>query len=299
MSNSKWNNEDIPNQKNKTIIITGASSGLGKQATKVLAQKEAKVIMAVRNVEKAKTVANEIISEFPNAKIEIRNLDLSSLKSIKSFADEFIANNNQLDILINNAGVMMSPYSKTEDGFELQMGTNHFGHFALTGHLMPILKTTNNSRLVVTSSVAHRQGDIDLKDINWENRKYKTGKAYGDSKLANIYFAYELERKLKNDSNAPIISCSHPGWTKTELDRHSGLASFLGNIIAQTPEMGTLPTLRAATDENVKTGDYYGPARMMELRGNPILVKSTEDSHNEKIAKELWDLSETLTGVKY
>lgn len=299
MSNSKWNNEAIPSQKNKTIIITGSSSGLGKQATKVLVSKEAKIIMAVRNVRKGETVAKEIKDEFPNAKIEVRALDLSSLKSIRSFTDSFVKDHNQLDVLINNAGVMMCPFSKTEDGFEMQMGTNHFGHFALTGHLLPMLKATDNSRLVVTSSIAHRQGDIDLKDINWENRKYRTTKAYSDSKLANLYFAYELERKLKNDPNAPIISSSHPGWTKTELDRHSGLASFIGNIIAQTAEMGTLPTLRAATDVNVRTGDYYGPAKMMEMRGSPILVKSTENSHNEKIAKELWDLSETLTGVKY
>jgi NAD(P)-dependent dehydrogenase (short-subunit alcohol dehydrogenase family) len=299
MSNSKWNNEDIPNQKNKTIIITGSSSGLGKQATKVLAKKEATVIMAVRNVKKGEVVAKEIRDEFPNAKIEVRSLDLSSLKSVKFFADGFGADYDKLDVLINNAGVMMSPYSKTEDGFELQMGTNHFGHFALTCHLLPMLIATDNSRLVVTSSIAHRQGDIDLKDINWENRKYKTTKAYGDSKLANLYFAYELERKLKNNSNAPIISSSHPGWTKTELDRHSGLASFLGNIVAQTAEMGTLPTLRAATDLNVKTGSYYGPSRMMEMRGNPIIVKSNKKSKNEKIAKELWDLSEKLTGVKY
>ncbi len=299
MSNSKWSEKDIPSQKNKTIIITGASSGLGKQASKVLAQKGATVIMAVRNVKKGEVVAKEIRTEFPNSNIIVKSLDLNSLKSIKSFADSFISDYNQLDVLINNAGVMMCPFSKTEDDFEIQMGTNHFGHFALTGHLMPLLLETKESRVVATSSVAHKQGDINFEDINWSKRGYKTVKAYGDSKLANLYFALELDRKLKNNPNAPIISVSHPGWTKTELDRHSGLASFIGNIIAQTPQMGTLPTLRAATDIKVKSGEYYGPSGVMEMRGNPILVQPNKMAQNEENAKKLWELSETLTGVKY
>jgi NAD(P)-dependent dehydrogenase (short-subunit alcohol dehydrogenase family) len=299
MANSKWNIDNIADQSNKIIIITGATSGLGKQATKVLASKNATVIMAVRNTTKAEVVVENIKKEFPKAKIDIRKLELGNLESIKSFSKEIKSNYNKLDILINNAGVMMSPYSKTKDGFELQMGTNHFGHFALTGHLLPLLLETKNSRLVVTSSVAHKQGDINFSDINWDNRKYKTGAAYSDSKLANLYFTYELQRKLSNNPNAPIISISHPGWTKTELDRHSGIASFLGNIIAQTVEMGTLPTLRAATGEFVESGDYYGPSRFMELRGNPIKVKSNKMSHNEANAELLWNLSEEMTGVHY
>lgn len=299
MTKSKWNSDNIADQSSKIIIITGATSGLGKQATKVLVEKNATVIMAVRNTTKAEVVAADIKKEFPKAKIDIRKLELGNLESIKSFSEDIKSNYNRLDILINNAGVMMSPYSKTKDGFELQMGTNHFGHFALTGHLLPLLLETQNSRLVVTSSVAHKQGNINYSDINWNNRKYKTGAAYSDSKLANLYFAYELQRKLSNNSNAPIISISHPGWTKTELDRHSGIASFLGNIIAQTVEMGTLPTLRAATGEFVKSGDYYGPSRLMELRGNPIKVKSNTMSHNEANSKLLWNLSEEMTGVHY
>lgn len=299
MSNKKWRVQEVSEQKDKTIIITGATSGLGKEATKVLAKKNANVIMAVRNTQKAATVATEIRKEYPNAKLDIRSLDLGNLDSVNSFAKEIIADYKNLDILINNAGVMMCPYSKTKDGFEIQMGTNHLGHFALTGLLMPLLLSTKNARIVSTASIAHKSGNIDFSDLNWENRKYKTTKAYADSKLANLYFAYELERRYKNNAQTPIVISSHPGWTKTELDRHSGIASFFGNIVAQTVEMGTLPTLRAATDVNVKSGDYFGPAKLMEMRGYPVLVKSNKLSHNVENAQTLWHLSEQLTGVKY
>ncbi|MFK7946542.1 MAG: oxidoreductase [Saprospiraceae bacterium] len=299
MSKSKWNSDNIPNQKGKIIIITGATSGLGKEATTVLAKKNATVVMAVRNTKKGKIVADEIRKNFPNAAIEVRKLDLSSLKSVQDFADGIKANYNRLDILINNAGVMMCPYSKTEDGFEIQMGVNHLGHFALTGRLMPLLKKTKNARIVATSSVAHKSGDINFDDINWESRKYATTKAYSDSKLANLYFAYELDRKLKNEPNSPIVTSAHPGWTKTELDRHSGIAAFIGNIIAQKVNMGTLPTLRAAIDENAKSGDYFGPKGMMEMRGYPVVVPSNKMSHDEAKAKQLWEMSEKMTGVQY
>ncbi len=299
MKKSQWNSLDIPNQKNKVIIITGATSGLGKEATKVLASKNATVVMAVRNNKKAETVANEIRDEFPNAKIDIRSLDLNSLESINSFAKEFTNDYKQLNVLINNAGIMMCPYSKTKDGFEIQMGTNHLGHFALTGLLMPLLKSTHGSRIVVTSSIAHKTGNINFEDLNWESRIYNTNKAYSDSKLANLYFMYELVNQLKSDINAPMVTCAHPGWTKTELDRHSGIASFLGNLVAQKVAMGTLPTLRAATDEEANSGDYFGPKGIMEMRGYPVLVPSNKMSHNEVNAKRLWTLSEELTGIKY
>jgi len=299
MKNLKWNSSDIPNQKDSVIIITGASSGLGKEAAKVLAGKNAKIIMAVRNAEKTKKVVAQILKEVPGASIEIRTLDLGSLDSIKAFANGINKDFSQLDILINNAGVMMCPYSKTKDGFEIQMGTNHLGHFALTGLLMPILKSTKGSRIVATSSIAHKTGNINFEDLNWESRKYNTNKAYSDSKLANLYFMYELVNRLSSDHNAPMVTCAHPGWTKTELDRHSGIASFLGNILAQKVDMGTLPSLRAATDSRAKSGDYFGPKGFMEMRGYPILVKSNAMANSKKNAKRLWDLSEQLTGVKY
>jgi NAD(P)-dependent dehydrogenase (short-subunit alcohol dehydrogenase family) len=299
MSNTKWNVSNIPSQAGKVIVITGATSGLGKEATKVLAGKNATVVMAVRNTKKAEAVAKEIQAEFPNAKIDIKRLDLNSLDSAKSFADSFANSYDRLDVLINNAGIMMCPFSKTDDGFEVQMGVNHLGHFALTGHLMPLLKKTKNARIVATSSIAHKSGDINFEDINWKSRDYATTKAYSDSKLANLYFAYELARKLENDSNAPMVVTSHPGWTKTELDRHSGIAAFIGNIIAQKVDMGTLPTLRAAIDENAKSGDYFGPKGFMEMRGYPVVVESTKLAQDKAKAKQLWEMSEAMTGVSY
>jgi NAD(P)-dependent dehydrogenase (short-subunit alcohol dehydrogenase family) len=299
MSNTTWNIDNIPDQAGKVIVITGATSGLGKEATKVLAGKNATVIMAVRNTKKAEAVVREIQTEFPNAKIAIQQLDLNSLDSAKTFADSFATSYDRLDVLINNAGIMMCPYSKTADGFEVQMGVNHLGHFALTGHLTPLLKKTKNARIVATSSIAHKTGDINFEDINWESRDYATTKAYSDSKLANLYFAYELARKLQNEPNAPMVTASHPGWTKTELDRHSGIAAFMGNIIAQKVAMGTLPTLRAAVDESATSGDYFGPKGFMEMRGYPILVKSTNLAQDEAKAKQLWEMSEVMTGVKY
>lgn len=299
MSNKKWNTENIPDQKGKIVLITGATSGLGKEAAKIFASKGATVILPVRNTEKAKTVREEILKTNPNAKIDVRSLDLSNLNSIKLFSEEISKSYTQLDILINNAGIMYCPYSKTQDGFEMQMGTNHLGPYALTAQLMPLLMKTANSRIVNTASLAHLTGNIDFEDINWENRKYKTMQAYADSKLANLYFHYELTKKLKGQENAPLVIAAHPGWTKTELDRHIGLVGFISSIIGQKVQMGVLPTLRAATDPQAISGDYFGPSGFREMRGNPIKVKSNELSHNTQKAAQLWSLSEKLTGVKY
>jgi NAD(P)-dependent dehydrogenase (short-subunit alcohol dehydrogenase family) len=299
MSNKKWNTQDIPDQKGKVVIITGATSGLGKEAAKVFAEKGATVIMPVRNTEKAKSVLEEILKLNPNSKIVIKSLDLSSLNSIKLFADDFLKSYNQLDILINNAGIMYCPYSKTQDGFEIQMGTNHLGPYALTAHLMPLLMKTANSRIVNTASLAHLTGNIDFEDINWENRKYKTMQAYADSKIANLYFHYELAKKLKGQKNAPLVIAAHPGWTKTELDRHIGIVGIISSIIGQKAEKGVLPTLRAATDPDAISGDYFGPDGFREMRGNPVKVKSNAMSLNAQKAEQLWTLSEKLTGIKY
>jgi NAD(P)-dependent dehydrogenase (short-subunit alcohol dehydrogenase family) len=299
MTNLNWTSEDIPNQSNKVIVITGATSGLGKQATKVLVSKNAKVILAVRNTQKAKDVVLEIRKDFPNAKLEIRHLDLGKLKSVKTFAKEFTNDYSQLDVLINNAGIMMCPYSKTEDGFEIQMGTNHFGHFALTGLLTPLLLETKDSRVVATSSIAHKSGSINFDDINWESRKYNTIKAYADSKLANLYFTYELARKYKDNPNAPIFTVAHPGGTNTDLGRHMSITKLLAPLLGQKVEVGTLPSLRAATDLNAVSGDYFGPKNFFESRGYPVIVQPNKMAQNEVNAKRLWEISEQLTGVKY
>jgi NAD(P)-dependent dehydrogenase (short-subunit alcohol dehydrogenase family) len=296
---TKWNTNNIPNQKGKIVVITGATSGLGKEATRVFAQKNATVIMAVRNTQKGDQVAAEIKKLVPEVKIEVRKLDLGSLSSVKSFSEQILADYNCLDILINNAGVMMCPFSKTEDGFEIQMGTNHLGHFALTGLLMPLLKNTKGARIVATSSIAHLQGNIDFEDINWEKRKYNTTKAYSDSKIANLYFAYELARKLKDNPNAPVVTAAHPGYTKTELQRHNLFWRIMNPIMGQEVGQGALPTLRAGTDIQAKGGDYFGPSGFQELKGAPIVVKSNKMSHNMANAKRLWEVSEKLTGVNF
>jgi NAD(P)-dependent dehydrogenase (short-subunit alcohol dehydrogenase family) len=299
MSKYKWNTSNIPDQTGKIVIITGATSGLGKEATKVFTTKNATVIMAVRNPEKGEIVMAEFKKEIPNAKIDVRKLDLGSISSIKLFAEGINLTYKRLDVLINNAGVMMCPFSKTEDHFEIQMGTNHLGHFALTGLLIPLMKQTKESRIVATSSIGHRQGNIYFDDINWKKREYKTTQAYGDSKLANLYFAYELARRLKDEPNAPLVTASHPGYTSTDLQRHSLFWRILNPILAQKVEHGTLPTLRAAIDPEAKAGDYYGPSGWQEMKGSPIIVKSNEMSHNAENAKKLWALSEQLTGIKY
>jgi NAD(P)-dependent dehydrogenase (short-subunit alcohol dehydrogenase family) len=299
MAKSKWNADRIPDQKGKIAIITGATSGLGKEAARVLGIKNATVIMAVRNLQKGEGVVSEITAQHPGADVHVRELDLGSLSSVRSFAHSFQKDFKRLDILINNAGVMMCPFSTTEDGFEIQMGTNHLGHFALTGHLMPLLKSTPQSRVVATSSAAHKMGGIDFDDINWKSRKYNTRKAYGDSKLANIYFMYELVRKLEPEGNNPTVVAAHPGWTSTELQRHSGTFMFLNRFFGQGAEMGTLPTLRAAIDPEAKPGDYYGPSGFMEMNGYPVKVETNKLSQNADNAKRLWEISEALTGVKY
>ena len=299
MKNNIWTQDQISNQDGKVIIITGATSGLGKEAAKILADKKAKIILAVRNTEKAALVKQEIQVNTPEASIEIIKLDLGDLSSINDFATLFLNQYDRLDVLINNAGVMMCPYSKTKDGFEIQMGTNHLGPFALTGALMPILKKTKGSRVVSTSSLAHLGGSINFDDLNWEKRMYKTNKAYSDTKIANLYFTYEMARRNKDVTGFPTVATAHPGWTRTDLQKHSFMFRVLNPIFGQKPEMGVLPTLRAATDPLVNSGDYFGPTKMGGMRGYPELVKSNALSHDEGIAKKLWSISEELTNIRY
>lgn len=299
MNKEKWNIGNIPDLTNKVVIVTGATSGLGKETARVIAGKNAEVIMAVRNIEKGEKVANEIRNQFNSSSVEVRKLDLSSLNSIRVFAESFIRDYKRLDILINNAGIMMCPYSKTTDGFEIQMGTNHFGHFALTGLLMPLIMKTEESRIVSVSSMAHSWGDIDFTDLNWEDRTYNTQKAYGDSKIANLYFVYELARILKNKGSDIKVIAVHPGWTATNLQRHSGIMNSLNRVFAQKVDMGVLPTLRAAFGLNANSGDYFGPDGKLHLKGFPELQKSNEKSYELATAEKLWKVSEELTAVEY
>jgi len=299
MSKKKWDSSNIPDQMGRVAIVTGSSSGIGYETARVLAEKKASVIVAVRNLKKGNAAADKIISQHPNADVKVIELDLANMESIRNFAAEFKNNYSRLDLLINNAGVMMPPYSKTADGFELQFGTNHLGHFALTGLLLDLIKTTPDSRIVNVSSSAHNYGDLDLEDLNWEKRPYKKMKSYGDSKIANLYFTYELQKRVDRDGGNPLVAASHPGWTATELQRHVGFVRLLNNFFSQDITMGALPTLYAAVGADVKGSDYYGPSGWREMKGYPKKVESNELSHNEKIARILWDVSEELTGVKF
>ena len=299
MARSNWDAANIPDQKGKIIIVTGSTSGIGKETARILAKKNATIILAVRNLKKGQAVVEEIRQEYSAADVSVRELDLSDLKSVRTFTESIIQDYNRLDVLINNAGIMMCPYSKTKYGFEIQMGINHLGHFALTGLLMPLLKKTEGSRIVALSSTGHAMGNIDFSDLNWEKRKYNTHRAYADSKLANLYLTYELARKLKNKGDHPRITAAHTGWTATDLQRYSLLMRFLNKIFDMAVNMGALPTLRAAFDEEAKAGDFFGPEKMFHWRGYPVAHESNELSHDENIAKKLWQLSEEMTAVKY
>ncbi|RMG33977.1 MAG: SDR family NAD(P)-dependent oxidoreductase [Methanobacteriota archaeon] len=299
MKKENWTQEKIPSQKGRVAIVTGASSGIGYETARILANKGAHVILAVRNPEKGERALERIKLQNANARVRVMVLDLANLASVREFAEEFKRRFERLDLLINNAGVMIPPYSKTADGFELQFGTNHLGHFALTGLLLDLLINTPGSRIVNVASMAHKYGNLNFDDLNWEKRPYKAWRAYGDSKLANLYFTYHLAEKLNAAGVDVKVTAAHPGWTATDLQRHSGVFQLGNKLFAQSAEMGALPTLRAATDPDARSGDYYGPDGFQEWRGYPVKVQSNQLSHDREIARRLWEVSEKLTGVKY
>lgn len=305
MRTKNWTTDDIPSQQGKTILITGANSGIGLQASTVLSGKGAYIIMAVRNIEKGREAVRKIQEKYSGARLDLMQLDLSDFNSIRKFSAEFHARYSQLHILMNNAGVMNPPIRQvTKQNFEIQFGTNHLGHFLLTGLLLDILKKTNDSRIVVQTSLAHKdkwsKPGIHFDDLNWE-KSYNRLQAYAQSKLANMLFAYELDRKLKAHNLSTIVTASHPGVTKTNLQKTSGffMSAILTNLMGQNIEKGTLPILRAATEPNLVGSEFFGPAKMNELRGYPEKVRSSEKACNKELAKKLWEVSENLTGITY
>lgn len=298
MKINEWIEKNIPDQSGKIVIITGASSGLGLETARILASKNAELILACRNLSKGNEAINLIKNDYPESNLYLMQLDLSDLSSIKNFSDEFHSKFVKLDILINNAGLMAPPYSKTKDGFELQIGTNHFGHFALTSHLFDLLENTPNSRIVNVSSNAHKMGKINLNDINWEKRKYRKWLAYGASKIANLHFTYELKERIINKKKNVLVAAAHPGYSITELSRNSPFFHFM-YFIAQSSTMGALPILYAATATDVKNGDYFGPSGPGEWKGFPKKVKSNKLSQNKEINKKLWEISERLTKTRF
>lgn len=303
--NRKWSRADIPDQSGRVVVVTGANTGLGNHTAAVLAFRGAHVVLAVRSPEKGNSALARIVAAKPQADITLQELDLSSLDSVRAAAEALRSTYPRIDLLINNAGVMWTPKQTTKDGFEMQFGTNHLGHFALTGLLLDRLLPVRGSRVVTVSSLGHRiRAAIHFDDLQWE-RGYDRIAAYGQSKLANLLFTYELQRRLAADPDAATIAvAAHPGGSNTELARHlprivRPLSNILGPVLFQSAEMGALPTLRAATDPSVAGGQYYGPDGFLEQRGHPKLVQSSPASHDEELQRRLWAVSEELTGVRF
>jgi len=283
---------DLPAMAGRTVVVTGANSGIGRVAARELARAGARVVLAVRDVAKGEEAAATFDGD-----AEVRRLDLADLASVRAFADGW---SGELDVLVNNAGIMAVPEGRTKDGFELQIGTNHLGHFALTNLLLPHV----TGRVVTVASTAHRVGRIDLDDLNWERRRYQRWGAYGQSKLANLLFTLELQRRL-GEAGSPVIAvASHPGYAATNLQLRSRnllqeAVMRVGNlVVAQSDEQGALTTLYAAT-QDVPPGGYVGPGGLQEMRGSPVLVGRSAAASDEETARRLWALSEQLTGVGF
>ncbi|GEN52724.1 oxidoreductase [Halobacillus faecis] len=306
MKEQAWTKEDIPSMKGQTVIVTGGNSGLGYESVKVLSKRGATVILGSRSMERGQEAYLSIQKENPNAEIDVMSLDLSDLESVKSFAEAYKEKYDRLDLLLNNAGVMTTPYGKTKDGFEQQLGINHLGHFALTGHLFETLKKTPNARIVNISSNAHKSGKMNFDNLMFEGGKgYTPMKAYAQSKLANLLFTQELQRKVKENGLDITVTAAHPGIASTNLMRHiedKFLFKILGRLLApmtQEAHEGALPGLRAATDPEVQGGEYFGPGGRWEMKGAPVTVSPITKSYDVMDADQLWKVSEELTGVTY
>jgi NAD(P)-dependent dehydrogenase (short-subunit alcohol dehydrogenase family) len=295
-----WNSETIKSQAGKTFVVTGANAGIGFETASVLASKGAKVIMACRNPQKGDEAVRRIRLSQPHSMVQSAALDLASLASVRSFAAKFEHEHDRLDVLINNAGVMMPPFGQTMDGFETQFGTNFLGHFLLTLLLLPKLNGTQSSRVVTLSSVAHWLGHIDFDNLQAE-RAYSEWSAYAQSKLANLMFVYELQRRLVKTGASTISVGAHPGVTASELTRHNGVLNSVQSLIAQTTRNGAMPSLRAAIDPEVRGGDYYGPGNILSLTffGSAKKQGSSSRSKDRSFAARLWEVAEQLTEERY
>lgn len=296
---STWTAKDIPDQTDRTAIVTGANTGIGFETARMLAHRGANVVLANRDPDKGKKALEAIRRDAPKASVELGELDLADLDSVARFAERFATDHQRLDLLIHNAGVMVPPLGRTRQGFELQFGTNHLGHFALAGKLLPLLMRTPEARLVVVSSGAQNAGRIDFSDLNWEGRPYNAWRAYAQSKLANMMFALELDRRVKAAGVDLRVTAAHPGWTATDLQRTAGVTRMLNPIFAMKPADGALPTLRAAVDPAAGGGSYWGPSRFFELNGPPAPARIPPHAKDAAVSAELWAASERLTGISY
>lgn len=304
---NKWTADAIPDQMGKIAVVTGGNSGLGYKTVRELARHGAHVVLACRTPEKGEAARDQILDEVSDATIEVMELDLADLDSVRGFAAAYRSNETALHILMNNAGVMATPRRTTADEFELQVGTNHLGHFALTGLLLKVLLETPDSRVVTVSSIAERMGHVDVDDLMSET-SYERWTAYGQSKLANLLFAYELQRRLEAIDARTISVAAHPGFAATDLRSklmgretplHHRILSYLFEAMSQSAEKGVLPQLYAATAPNVEGGEFYGPDGLFQRAGYPTEVRSSPESYDVALAKKLWEVSEKLTGVEY
>jgi NAD(P)-dependent dehydrogenase (short-subunit alcohol dehydrogenase family) len=294
----KWSLDAVGSQRDKTALVTGSNTGIGFATVTALARKGARVILACRNVDKGAAALTRLRAEVPDAHASLVELDRASLASVRAAADAVRAQTKQLDVLINNAGLMMPPLSRTVDGFELQFGTNVLGHFALTGHLLPLLDRTPGARVVWLSSITHWGASIDFKNLNAE-KGYKDSREYGQSKLANLMLAYEMDRRLKRAGSTTISVAAHPGFTRSELTRDLKLINRLAGPFLQPTENGALPSLRAAVDPEVKGGEHFGPGGFATIAGAPTQQRSSKRSQDATVAARLWSVCAQLTGVRY
>jgi NAD(P)-dependent dehydrogenase (short-subunit alcohol dehydrogenase family) len=298
-----WDAGRIPDQTGRVAVVTGANSGLGLVTARELARKGALVVLACRDMDKGRSALADVERVASGPPPELEELDLASLDSVRAFAERFAASHDGLDLLINNAGVMAPPRRRTADGFELQFGTNHLGHFALTGLLLPLMERREDARVVTLSSPVHRMGRISFDNLNGD-RRYFRWNAYGQSKLANLLFALELDRRLRASGSTVKSLAAHPGYAATNLQSAAAplvdrLVMKVGNaVIAQSAEMGALPTLYAATEPGLEGGTYVGPDGLGEQRGHPTIVKPSRAARDEQTARRLWDVSADLTGVR-
>jgi NAD(P)-dependent dehydrogenase (short-subunit alcohol dehydrogenase family) len=300
----KWTVQRIPDQSGRTAVVTGANSGLGLVTARELARAGARVVLACRNTRKGEDAVGDCTAAAHDAELELEELDLASLDSVRAFAERFRSRHDGLDVLVNNAGVMATPRRYTADGFELQFGTNHLGHFALTGLLIGEMEGREDARVVTLSSGAHRIGRIAFDNLGGE-RRYFRWRAYGQSKLANLMFALELDRRLRAAGSTVKSLAAHPGYAATNLQFagppgvDAAVMKLSNRVLAQSDEMGALPTLYAATEPGLEGGTFCGPDGFMEQRGHPTRVAPSGAARDEEVARRLWEVSEQLTGVRF
>jgi len=304
----KWTEQEVGSQSGRVALITGANSGIGWENARVLAARGADVLLACRSAERGREAIERIRKLSPSASVELVEMDLADLDSVREAAARVERDHARLDLLLNNAGLMALPERRTAQGFEMQFGVNHFGHFALTGRLLPRLLATPGARVVTVSSNGHRPGRIRFEDLQWTSG-YRPWNAYFQSKLANLLFTFELQRRLQAAGQSLLALAAHPGGSRTNLGNENPGGFFntllvrarplIERYLLQGPEMGALPTLRAAVDPAAKGGEYYGPDGFNQQAGHPVRVGSSRRSKDAEAARKLWEISEDLTGVRY